>query len=64
MRFGTWALVHGSRGALQAPGEPYDASWERNLAPVHEAERFGYDSTLVAQHKSIRIMRRLIRLKP
>ena len=30
MRFGIWALVHGSRGALQDPEEPYDASWERN----------------------------------
>jgi alkanesulfonate monooxygenase len=50
MRFGIWALVHGSRGALQDPEEPYDASWERNLALVQEAERLGYDSTLVAQH--------------
>jgi alkanesulfonate monooxygenase len=50
MRFGIWALVHGSRGALQDPEEPYDASWERNLALVLEAERLGYDSTLVAQH--------------
>jgi alkanesulfonate monooxygenase len=50
MRFGIWALVHGSRGALQDPEEPYDASWERNLALVREAERLGFDSTLVAQH--------------
>ena len=50
MRFGIWALVHGSRGALQDPEEPYDASWERNLALVQEAERLGFDSTLVAQH--------------
>lgn len=50
MRFGIWALVHGSRGALQDPEEPYDASWERNRALVQEAERLGYDSTLVAQH--------------
>jgi alkanesulfonate monooxygenase len=50
MRFGIWALVHGSRGALQDPEEPYDASWERNLALIQEAERLGYDSTLVAQH--------------
>ena len=50
MRFGIWALVHGSRGALQDPEEPYDASWQRNLALVQEAERLGYDSTLVAQH--------------
>ena len=50
MRFGIWALVHGSRGALQDPEEPYDASWERNLALVREAEHLGFDSTLVAQH--------------
>jgi alkanesulfonate monooxygenase len=50
MRFGVWALVHGSRAALQDPEEPYDASWERNLALVQQAERLGYDSTLVAQH--------------
>ncbi|WP_428488455.1 LLM class flavin-dependent oxidoreductase [Rhodopila sp.] len=50
IRFGIWALVHGSRGALQDPDEPYDASWERNQALVLEAERLGFDSTLVAQH--------------
>jgi alkanesulfonate monooxygenase len=50
MRFGIWALVHGSRAALHDPQEPYDASWERNLALIQEAERLGYDSTLVAQH--------------
>ncbi|WP_428491158.1 LLM class flavin-dependent oxidoreductase [Rhodopila sp.] len=50
MRFGIWALVHGSRGALQDPGEPYDASWQRNLALIQQAERLGFDSTLVAQH--------------
>lgn len=50
MRFGIWALVHGSRAALQDPEEPYDASWERNLALVREAERLGFDSTLIAQH--------------
>ena len=50
MRFGIWALVHGSRGALQDPEEPYDASWPRNLGLIQQAERLGYDSTLVAQH--------------
>ena len=49
-RFGVWALVHGSRAALQDPEEPYDASWARNKALVLEAERLGYDSVLVAQH--------------
>ena len=50
LRFGVWALVHGSRAALQDPDEPYDASWERNRKLVLEAEQLGYDSTLVAQH--------------
>jgi alkanesulfonate monooxygenase len=49
-RFGIWALVHGSRAALQDPNEPYDASWTRNKALVLEAEQLGYDSLLVAQH--------------
>ncbi|GAB2921992.1 LLM class flavin-dependent oxidoreductase [Paraburkholderia jirisanensis] len=49
-RFGIWALVHGSRAALQDPDEPYDASWQRNKALVLEAEQLGFDSVLVAQH--------------
>jgi alkanesulfonate monooxygenase len=49
-RFGIWALVHGSRGALHDPDEPFDASWARNKALVLQAEMLGYDSTLVAQH--------------
>src|SRR5476649_420431 len=49
-RFGIWALVHGSRAALQDPDEPYDASWSRNRDLILEAERLGFDSTLVAQH--------------
>ena len=50
LRFGVWALVHGSRGAYQDPEEPYDASWERNRDLVLAAESLGYDSTLIAQH--------------
>ncbi len=50
IRFGIWALVHGSRAALQDPDEPYDASWDRNRKLVIEAEKLGFDSTLVAQH--------------
>jgi hypothetical protein len=49
-RFGIWALVHGSRAALQDPDEPYDASWVRNRALVQAAEALGFDSVLVAQH--------------
>jgi alkanesulfonate monooxygenase len=50
IRFGIWALVHGSRAALQDPDEPYDASWDRNRRLIMEAEALGFDSTLVAQH--------------
>jgi len=50
IRFGVWALVHGSRAALQDPDEPYDASWERNRDLVLEAEKLGFDCTLIAQH--------------
>ena len=50
LRFGIWALVHGSRAAYQDPEEPYDASWERNRDLVLAAERLGYNSTLIAQH--------------
>ena len=50
LRFGIWALVHGSRAAYQDPEEPYDASWERNRDLVLAAEKLGYDSTLIAQH--------------
>jgi alkanesulfonate monooxygenase len=50
IRFGIWALVHGSRAALQDPDEPYDASWRRNRNLVLEAEALGFDATLVAQH--------------
>jgi alkanesulfonate monooxygenase len=49
-RFGIWALVHGSRAALQDPDEPFDASWERNRNLILEAEALGFDSTLIAQH--------------
>jgi len=49
-RFGIWALVHGSRGALHDPDEPFDASWARNKNLVLQAEALGYDSVLIAQH--------------
>lgn len=49
-RFGVWALVQGSWAALRHPDDPVDASWARNKALIVEAERLGFDSTLVAQH--------------
>ena len=49
-RFGIWALVSGATGSLFHPGDPPDATWERNKNLVLEAEVLGYDSTLVAQH--------------
>src|ERR1700754_4365030 len=50
LRFGIWALVHGSRAAYGDPDEPYDASWERNRELVLEAERLGFELVLLAQH--------------
>lgn len=50
IRFGVWALVHGSRAALQDPDEPFDASWDRNRDLILQAESLGFDSTLIAQH--------------
>ncbi|GED99234.1 LLM class flavin-dependent oxidoreductase [Gordonia crocea] len=49
-RFGVWAPVWGPFAAQHYPGDRFDASWEFNRRYVLEAERLGYDSTLVAQH--------------
>lgn len=49
-RFGVWAPVWGPFAAQQYPGDGFDASWELNKKYVVEAERLGFDSTLVAQH--------------
>ncbi|CDO09117.1 LLM class flavin-dependent oxidoreductase [Mycolicibacterium cosmeticum] len=51
LRFGVWALVYGTWGAKQHPLEPVDASWARNRDQIVEAERLGFDATLVAQHE-------------
>jgi alkanesulfonate monooxygenase len=50
LRFGVWAPVAGGFGPLHHPEERPDASWERNKRFILEAERLGFDSTLVAQH--------------
>ena len=50
LRIGIWALVHGNRGALNDPEEPFDASWERNKNLMLEAEALGFDCVLIAQH--------------
>jgi alkanesulfonate monooxygenase len=49
-RFGIWTLVSGALGSRFHPDEHPDASWERNKALVLEAERLGYETTLLAQH--------------
>lgn len=51
LRFGVWALVYGTWGAKQHPLEPVDASWARNRDQIIEADRLGFDATLVAQHE-------------
>lgn len=50
IRFGVWALTPGAWGSKYHPEEPVDPSWERNRNQVLEAERLGYDTTLLAQH--------------
>src|SRR3984885_10149651 len=49
-RFGVWTIVGGTWASAHHPDDPPDASWERNRALILEAERLGFDSTLVAQH--------------
>jgi alkanesulfonate monooxygenase len=50
LRFGVWALTHGSWASRHHPLDPPDASWLRVRAQILEAESLGYDSTLLAQH--------------
>jgi alkanesulfonate monooxygenase len=49
-RFGVWCVVGGAWASRNHPADPPDASWQRNLDLVLEAESLGLDSTLVAQH--------------
>ncbi|MFT4044779.1 MAG: LLM class flavin-dependent oxidoreductase [Gordonia sp. (in: high G+C Gram-positive bacteria)] len=49
-RFGVWAPVWGPFAAQEYPDDPFDASWTYNRDYVIEAERLGFDSTLIAQH--------------
>ncbi|GAA1962771.1 LLM class flavin-dependent oxidoreductase [Amycolatopsis minnesotensis] len=49
-RFGVWTVVYGSWGPFDHPEDPVDASWARNRELVVEADRLGFDSTLIAQH--------------
>ena len=50
IRFGVWALTHGTWASRHHPGDTTDASWERNRRQIVDAEALGYDSTLLAQH--------------
>jgi alkanesulfonate monooxygenase len=50
LRFGVWALTHGSWASRHHPLDRPDASWERNRRQIMEAEALGYESTLLAQH--------------
>jgi alkanesulfonate monooxygenase len=50
LRFGVWALTHGSWASRHHPLDPPDASWRRVRAQILKAEALGYDSTLLAQH--------------
>ncbi len=50
LRFGVWALTHGSWASRHHPLDPPDASWRRIRRQIRDAEALGYDSTLLAQH--------------
>lgn len=50
LRFGVWALTHGSWASRHHPKNLPDASWERVRRQILDAESLGYDSTLLAQH--------------
>lgn len=50
VRFGVWAPHHGFFGADSHPDDLPDASYRRNREVVVEAERLGFDATLIAQH--------------
>lgn len=50
LRFGVWALTHGTWASRHHPLDPPDASWARVRRQVLEAEALGYESTLLAQH--------------
>jgi alkanesulfonate monooxygenase len=49
-RFGVWAPHHGYFGADSHPDDRPDASYRHNREVIVEAERLGYDATLIAQH--------------
>jgi alkanesulfonate monooxygenase len=48
-RFGVWAPHHGYFGADSHPDDLPDASYRHNREVVLEAERLGFDATLIAQ---------------
>jgi alkanesulfonate monooxygenase len=50
LRYGIWALVRSTFGAPGHPAESPRASWPRLRDQVLEAERLGFDATLVAHH--------------
>ncbi|HLG83965.1 MAG TPA: LLM class flavin-dependent oxidoreductase [Bradyrhizobium sp.] len=50
LRFGVWALTHGSWASRHHPLDPPDASWRRVRDQIRNAEALGYESTLLAQH--------------
>lgn len=50
LRFGVWALTHGSWASRHHPLDPPNASWARVKKQILDAEALGYESTLLAQH--------------
>ncbi|MBD2433455.1 MULTISPECIES: LLM class flavin-dependent oxidoreductase [Fischerella] len=49
-RYGIWIPVYGNCGAMNHPHEPRDASYTRAKQLIQLAERYGFTTTLIAEH--------------
>jgi alkanesulfonate monooxygenase len=52
LRLGVWLPVQGTWASLKHPGEPLDASYQRNRRILVAAEAGGFATALLAQHLS------------
>ncbi|WP_416668850.1 LLM class flavin-dependent oxidoreductase [Egbenema bharatensis] len=49
-RYGIWIPVYGNWGAMHHPHEPCDASYSRAKSLLLLAERYGFTTSLIAEH--------------
>ncbi|MFN6499373.1 MAG: LLM class flavin-dependent oxidoreductase [Nostoc sp. DedQUE01] len=49
-RYGIWIPVYGNCGVMNHPLEPRDASYSRAKSLIQLAEKWGFTTTLIAQH--------------